>query len=333
MYLLLGISILLAMLLSFNSFATLASSFLWRVIGKRALKWTPTTRARTLFMLRVLPVTASLAVLMFLILPAYITHEPRSTHESVSYKLGLIALVSAGGIALATFRGLASWRATSRLISDWLTHARRISLAEVGIPCYQIQHQFPVVALVGILRPRLFIASQVVEQLRPEELAGAIHHEVGHLIARDNLKRAFMRVCRDVLLIIPCGRMLDRHWSEASEAAADEHAALGGGNVALDLASALVKIARMIPAGSRPAMPAGVFLIGEEPGGIEARVSRLLQRAGNETTARSWEPWIPKGLLWLTACSSVSTLVLATTHTPTLASIHTLIEHTVYLLS
>jgi hypothetical protein len=78
---------------------------------------------------------------------------------------------------------------------------------------------------------------------------------------RDNLKRALMRACRDVLVIVPCGRILDRDWSEVAEAAADEHAARAGATVALDLASALIKIARLIPEGVKPTMPAGAFLI------------------------------------------------------------------------
>ena len=67
------------------------------------------------------------------------------------------------------------------------------------------------------------------------------------------------------LLIIPCGRSLDRAWSEASESAADEHAAQTEFAVALNLASALVRIARMIPAGQRQVMPrVSAFLVGGE---------------------------------------------------------------------
>ena len=332
MYLLLGISILLATWLSFNSLTSFMVALLWRLAGKRALHWPASMRASTLFTLRVLPVIASLAVLLFLILPAYIRHEPHPTPEVVSYKLALIALASAAGIGLAVFRGLASWRATALLTADWLSHARPISLEGVNIPCYEIQHHFPVIALVGTFRPRLFIARKILDELQPDELNSAIHHEIGHLKARDNLKRGFMRVCRDVLLIIPSGRTLDRHWSAASETAADEHAALHGRNVALDLASALVKIARMIPAGARPAMPSGVFMVGEEPAGIKARVSRLVQSAEKVRRPAGWELLIPRGLLWLTVFSTVSLFVLATTHSATLHSVHSMIEQAVYLL-
>ncbi len=133
--------------------------------------------------------------------------------------------------------------------------------------------------------------------------------------ARDNLKRGFMRICRDVLLIIPSGRTLDRHWSAASETAADEHAAERGGDVALDLASALVKVARMIPAGARPAMPSGV-LSGWRRTGRDQGARQPVGAVCRQELRRParWELLIPKGLLWLTVFSTASLFILATTH-------------------
>jgi Zn-dependent protease with chaperone function len=333
MYLLLGISILLAALLSFNSLASLVASLLWRLFGRRAGNWPASTQASVLFLLRILPVAVGLACLIFLIIPAYIEHEPRSTTEELSFKLGLIAFASAAGIALAIVRGIAAWRATAQLTADWLSQAKSITVPGVSIPCYRIDHQFPVIAIIGILRPKLFIASQIFERLQPDEISGALHHEVGHLVAQDNLKRGLLRICRDVLLIIPCGRMLDRHWAEASESAADEHAAERGGRVALDLASALVKIARMIPSGARPAMPAGVFLVGDEPGGIRARVSHLLQLAGTDRKHGHWAVTIPRRVQWLSLFCFVLIFVLFATQTSMLATVHSLIEHAVYILN
>src|SRR6185295_18024879 len=115
--------------------------------------------------------------------------------------------------------------ATSRLTADWLRKAVPIKIEGVAITTYRIDHAFPVIAIVGVLRPRLFVASQVLSLLTPDELAAAVAHENGHLAARDNLKRGLMRACRAALLIIPTGRFLDRAWSEAAEEAADENAA------------------------------------------------------------------------------------------------------------
>jgi Zn-dependent protease with chaperone function len=148
-----------------------------------------------------------------------------------------------------------------------------------------VRHRFPVIAVVGIFRPRLFIAGHLFEELSAEELRAAVMHEHGHIAAHDNLKRASLRACRDVLMLLPLGRTLDDAWAEQTESAADEHAArTGGANLALDLASALVKIARLVPtAGATPTMPAGAFLVGEHSeSGIARRVRRLARLATHE---------------------------------------------------
>ncbi len=198
----------------------------------------------------------------------------------------------------------------------------------------ELQHQFPVIAIVGVLRPRLFIAEQVLTSLEQNELLAAIEHEAGHVVANDNLRRGLMRACRDVLVMIPGGRLLDRAWVEASEAAADEYAAGRGRGVALDLASALIKIARLIPAGMKPAMPAGAFLLStqEEANGVKARVRRLMQLADRQGT-RQGRPLISRMLLWTPIAVTILVAALAANEPHVLASIHLLIEESVRLLS
>src|SRR6185295_11074886 len=117
-------------------------------------------------------------------------------------------------------------------------------------------YAFPLIAVVGTFRPRLFIAEHVLQSLSEGELIAAISHECGHLAAGDNFKRSLLRISRAGLLLVPCGRSLDRAWSEASESAADEHAAQESSTVAINLASALVRIAKMIPDGNSQVMPA-----------------------------------------------------------------------------
>src|SRR5262245_64543688 len=56
----------------------------------------------------------------------------------------------------------------------------------------------------------LFRSDHLFQSLTSEEMAAAIAHECGHLAARDNLKRAALRACRDALAIFPCGARLDR---------------------------------------------------------------------------------------------------------------------------
>ncbi len=334
MFVLLGICILLAALLALNSVTSLCAEALWRVARGFTHQWPAAPRARILFLLRALPAAVSVCCVLFVVAPAYLEMEPRSTTESVSLKLAIIALASAVGIGLAVIRSVASWRATARLAADWLAHAEPVSIPGVSIPAFRIEHEFPVIAVVGILRPRLFIGNQIFESLTAAEIAAAVEHEAGHLLARDNLKHGVLRACRDAMLIIPSGRALDAAWAEVSESAADEHAALRGSAVALDLASALIKISRMIPAGVKPAMPAGAFLIsdGGSPG-VTTRVRRLVQIASGDGKPELCGPLIAKLLVWIFPVLLLLLGMTAQGSPRFLAAVHSLIERVVSLLS
>lgn len=335
MFELLGLSLLLAALLTFNSLASLTIAGLWRVAGRLTRSWTAVTRARLLFSLRTLPALLAFLSVAFLLVPAYLAYEPRHSAEAVSVKLGLLALISATGIAVSIYRAIATHRATANLTSDWLSQGKPVQISGIAIEAYQIEHTFPLIAIVGFLHPRLFIASRVLEILTPEEISAAVAHENGHLAARDNLKCGLLQACRDALLIIPSGRLLDRAWSEASEEAADENAARQGNGVALDLAAALVKIARNIPYGARPTMPAGVFLLGaEETKGIKGRVRRLIALAATECRPNSVSRYdVLKNLsIWVPACMLLFTFVISATSPFLLSKVHYLIEHAVFAL-
>lgn len=333
MFELLGLSLLLAALLTFNSFASLCMAGLWRVAGRATSKWTAESRARLLFSLRTLPALLALMSVALLLLPSYLTYEPRHAAEKVSFKLGLLAFLSATGIAISIYRGIATRRATLNLTSDWVRHGKPIQIPGINIQAYRIEHAFPLIAIVGFLRPRLFIASQVLNILTADELSAALAHENGHLAARDNLKRSLLQACRDALLIIPSGRLLDKAWLEASEEAADENAARQGNNVALDLASALVKIARSIPEGARPTMPAGVFLLGdEEAKGIKSRVRRLIALAATECRPRSRHEGFTSVFVWGPVTLLLAILAVTASSPVLLSKVHSLIEQAVFTL-
>jgi Zn-dependent protease with chaperone function len=332
MYELLGISLVLAALLSINALASMLAATLWRLLAHRTQAWSARTRASIVFAMRVGPPAVALLAIAVLLVPAYLLHEPYATNEVVGRKLGMLALVSALGVSLAFWRGLKSWLATRCLLRQWLEGAEPIRIGQVRIPAFRIKHHFPVIAVVGTFRPRLFVASHVLEALSDEEMLAAIAHESGHLAAHDNLKRIFIRACRDMLTIVPCGRSLDSSWAENAEAAADEAAARQGSAVALNLASALIAIARMIPAGSRPTMPVGAFLLGDETEGVKGRVRRLLVLAGTVQDARppsALMMWVPR----LVVLTTILLLALALIHSSALTEMHAAIEQAVRILS
>ena len=326
MFELLGICLTLAALLTLNALAALLASALWRMFRDRAEDWPAAARARLLFALRVFPPVIAVVFVGVLLLPAYIAHEPRRAVEPVSLKLGVLAVISAAGLLLALWRGVVAWVATSALVNDWLRGAEPVRVDQIPIPAYRLRHQFPVVAIVGVIRPKLFIADHLYQSLTRRELAAAIAHESGHLAARDNLKRALLRACRDALAIIPSGARLDRAWAEASEVAADEYAARGGANVALDLASTLVKIARLVPDGVKPAMPAGALLIGDNADGIAQRVRRLTQLATIENVSTGPQTFDSKAWPWACFAAILISAILLATNPFTLLTIHNVIE-------
>lgn len=279
MYELLAICLSLAGLLVIHTLALLLVIIFWRVSSRCAESWMPSIRAKFLFLLRITPGAVAVLCVGALFLPAYLSHEPRQTTEIVTAKLGVLAALSLYAIGFALWRLLAACLLTRRLIKNWLKYAEPAVINDVAIPAYRFQHPFPVIAIVGALRPRLFIANQIFQTLNGEEIIAAVAHERGHLVAGDNIKRGLLRYCRDLQTIMPLGRALDRAWIGATELAADEHAARDGASVALNLASALVKVARLAPPGGRPAALAGASLITQDLNSISARVLRLTQLA------------------------------------------------------
>ena len=335
MYTFLGITLGLALLLTINATATMVSAAFGRLCKPLLRKCSARTRAEILFVMRIgPPVVAVVAIAAFMI-PSYLTYEPHTTDETVSWKLGLLATLSAIGVGLAISRGIRSWLATRSLLKDWLAASTRIELEAINVPTYVLDHTFPIIAVVGAFRPRLFIAKHVLESLSEEELAAAIAHEYGHLAARDNFKRSVMRVSRAALLLIPCGRSLDRSWSEASESAADEHAAQQSSFVALNLASALVRVARMIPKGNRQVIPASVsaFLAGEDSPGVKVRVKRLVELAAADPRLLASNASIVRFVPWFVLALTVVISVTIESRPQVLAAVHQFVEHVVAVLS
>jgi hypothetical protein len=164
-------------------------------------------------------------------------------------------------------------------------------------------------------------------------MSAAVWHEMGHLNASDNLKRPLMRACLDALPLIPCVRSIDRAWKEASEAAADEFTARADrAQGALALASAIIKIARQIPKGASPALPAGAFLIAEAGDDIARRISLLIRLAEREAPGRRSGMLFLQHSIRMLLCVGLVTLTLLVTQTNILFRSHLLIEHLVSAL-
>ncbi len=332
MYVLLLIALMFAFLLVLNLLISAAATVLWRVISPETEKWSASRRAQTIFALRIFPFAGALIFVAAILLPSYLLFEPHASGEIVSIKLAVIAIASGCGVIFAFYRVFGTWWKTRRLLSNWLQNADPIAINDAAIPIYCMPHHFPVIAVVGTFRPKMFVARQIFDSLNEEEIQAAILHEFGHLAAQDNFKRTLMRVCRD-LLVFPFGQALDRAWAENVECAADEYAAQTGGSLtALNLAAALVKIARIVPDGAKPAMPSGVFLLTEQTDFVTWRVRRLLELTENKLSAAGYGFLGLGPGFWVFISAVLVGVFLLATNQDFLKKIHTALESIVGIL-
>lgn len=329
MYYLLGTALALAAFFVVNLIASFTATACWLCVRRQSLRWSALRRAQILFAFRFAPSLIAFIVTATIFIPAYVIYEPRATGEPVSLKLGFIALLSLCGILFAAWRVAASWRMTRRLTSLWMREASPVALADNSIPAYRIPHEFPLIAVVGCFKPKLFLADQVFETLDENQIAAAVAHETAHVAARDNLKRTLLNFSRDLLLTVPCSRTLEREWRIESEAAADECAARGRA-AALTLASVLIKIARLAPAKAKPFMPAGSYIADDSA--CVARRVQLLTQFATRKPADSRPPAAPASrLLRAVIIANLCIILFETIRPESLATAHALLEFFVKL--
>ncbi len=325
MYFLVGISLQFGALYAVNLAASVVVIAVWRLIRGRVAGWTASNRSNLIFALRVLPLTLALFVTFAVIIPAFLLYEPDLPEETVGLKMAVLGAISVFGLAAAVYRIIASWWQTRRLIEDWMTTSKPVEIEGASMPAYKLRHPFPVIAVVGIFRPRIFVAEQVFSELDKPELIAALSHEAGHVSSFDNLKRVTMRVCRD-LLVFPLGKSLDNGWLLAAESAADEYAAVrGGSGYALNLASALVKIGRITPLEQTQRLPIAAYLIEPDDTSLTQRIDGLLNFADKPFGITERSPYLT-AVFWVSVAMTAVTTILVLTSTPFLQEVHEVTE-------
>lgn len=252
----------------FAALGSMAVSVAAPSIARRLEAYSPAVCAAGLFRLRMMPAGIAGAVAFGLVLPVFLAYEPRGTTERVPAVLTLLALAGAALLFRGAWRAAAAWRATCRVVREWRRRGRRLQGFDAPLPVFAIEESFPTVAVVGVARPALFIAERVLRECPDDEVRAMLRHECAHVAKRDNLKRLLMRACPDFL-----GAGLDRAWARAAEEAADAAVADGNPRCSVQLAQALIHVARLAPVPEAPAL-ASAFYLG---GSIESRVRRLVQ--------------------------------------------------------
>ena len=323
----LGLALLLAVHLLVSSVLSLLVGLALPRVAPRA-GGPAARRAATLLFLGLLPSLGGLAAALGLALPAWIAHEPRGSGETAGPLL--IALAIAGAALVLARAGAALldlWR-TSRLARRWSAAGR--PLAGLPLPATRFAHQFPVAAVVGLVRGRLFLADGLLRALSPEELDGVVAHEAAHRAARDNLKRLLLRASPDLLALSGPGVRLRQAFEEATEAAADERACACVSPLAL--ARALLKVAALVPPGQELDAALVAF---HRDGSLSARVRGLVaahERAVASTPGPGQAPRPDeRGLDTALGVAVLSALAVA--GSLSLPLVHRLLESLVHLLS
>ena len=232
-------------------------------------------RANRLLMLRLLPAGSALLLTLGLLLPAYLAFEPPTSFEHVGPLLGCLAAAGVF-IALRTIAKAAlAMAATRRLERKWLRAAAPLVVnPPLAVPAFAIESGAPLVALVGVWRPQLVAAHSVVKACGHDELTAIVRHEMGHLRARDNLKRLVFACAPDLLGLSRVHGGMTTAWHHAAEDAADDAATLGDTRARLELAELLVKVAHLQPVHAWGAAVVSPLVDADE---LDRRVRRLLQ--------------------------------------------------------
>jgi Zn-dependent protease with chaperone function len=294
----------------------LVATCLVALVAKPLVTGPAMTRARRLAALRLMPSIAAVAAGTLATL-SFVFFEPRRPGEEIGTVFPVFATLGLALLATAVWRGAGVVRATRKLMREWVVRPEPIALDGISIPAVAVDASFPIVAVDGIIRPRLIIARSVLASCSEEELRAVLAHEQGHIDRRDNLRRLLITCAPDVINWLPSSGRLFAAWREATEEAADDAASRAGADARLRLASALIKVAKLAPAPAPTFIPTSALYCGER---LEGRIRRLLEPFGGHNEPGS--TW--RSRLTLVFGVGASVLVLEGIHTVIETAIHTL---------
>ena len=227
----------------------------------------------TLLALRLLPSVGGLCLTLTVCLPAFVRFEPQYGYELPGVLVFTLAALTMVLVAAGAYRGISAALATRALIRRWQALRRQPSAAGIALDVVDAP---AVVAVSGFWRPRVLIGRDVARECTDEELALILAHEEAHVRSRDNVKQLLLLISPDLPRVLTVHREVEERWRAASEFAADEYATRQHPEHRVQLATALVKMARLaLTTAPQPGVASP--LIGA--GGIELRVRRLLDHS------------------------------------------------------
>jgi hypothetical protein len=283
----------------------------------------PRRAARLLLALRLFPVAMAGFVVLALCVPSYLWLEPQAGTERVGLACLAAALLGAGVWGMSLARVFRAAVGSLRYTRHCQREGRETCLPAAPFPVLVMGGEAPLLALAGVIRPRVVISQGVLRALSPEQLQAALGHEWAHRTSRDNLKRLLFLLAPDVLPFSHGFAVLDRCWKRFTEWAADDRAIGGDSRRSLSLASALVRVARM-GAAARLSPLVTSLVAGDHD--LSARVDRLLGAMPPRE-----EPLGRLRILLSGATILMAVFLAAVLLRPaTLYSVHRLLEHLIH---
>jgi Zn-dependent protease with chaperone function len=260
------------------------------------------------FALRLLPVAGALLLAVAVVLPAFLSYEPRQDHEAAGSLLLILAAFALLTVGHGIWRGRRAWRAARALLQA-CGPARRC-VVENGHNVQVVDIDEPIIGVIGGWRPQVVTTEGIISACSRDEFRQVVAHEAAHVSARDNLKLLLLLACPDALAWTKLGAAMLERWRTEAEFAADQRATGDDPDKRVALAAALIKVARLLGAGHQPRLAPTMPVARDD---VEGRVRQLL--------APSYTPSarITKGL-------ALSALLAPVGALPLHALVHELIE-------
>jgi len=219
--------------------------------------------------LRLLPSAGALLLALTVVLPAFLSFEPHREREAAGPLVMVLAALAAAGLAGGIWRGWRACRAARALLDCCRPGEDSIGRETVHV----VEAAEPLVAVIGAWRPRIVTTALVKAACNAEEFRAVLAHEAAHLAARDNLKLLMLLAAPDALALTPVAAALTERWRGAAECEADQRATRGDSERRLALASALIKVARLVKSRSAPHPALSMPVAADD---VPARVQALL---------------------------------------------------------
>ena len=233
-----------------------------------------TTASADVLALRLLPVAGALLFAVTVVLPAFLSYEPRQDHEAAGPLLLILAAFALLTVGHGIWRGWRAWIAARSVLQACAPGRRWV--VEDGSQVHVVDIDEPIIGVIGGWRPQMVTTECVIAACSPDEFRQVVAHEAAHVSARDNLKLLLMLTCPDALAWTRLGPAMSERWRTAAEFAADQRATGDDPHKRVALAAALIKVARLFDARqrARPALTMPVAL-----DDVEGRVRQLLAPA------------------------------------------------------